>query len=257
MYTKVMELNYWTLERVHSAPATTRRRREWTVTRRPRRRDGGAAAEAVGRWPPACRACPTCRRSPAPKASRATSTIPASIPAARSSAARSAWCIGSNNSAHDICADLWEHGADVTMIQRSSTHIARSDTLMELALGGLYSEAGRAVRRDAPTTADLIFASIPYKIMHTFQIPVYQEMARRDAEFYARLDEGRLHARLRRRRLGAVHEVPAPRLGLLHRCRRHSNWSPTAHQAQERRRRRAFHRALGGLAATAPSCRPT
>ena len=27
--------------------------------------------------------------------------------------------IGSNNSAHDICADLWEHGADVTMLQRS------------------------------------------------------------------------------------------------------------------------------------------
>jgi cation diffusion facilitator CzcD-associated flavoprotein CzcO len=48
--------------------------------------------------------------------------------------------IGSNNSAHDICADLWEHGADVTLIQRSSTHVARSDTLMELALGALYSE---------------------------------------------------------------------------------------------------------------------
>ena len=30
--------------------------------------------------------------------------------------------IGSNNSAHDICAALWEHGADVTMVQRSSTH---------------------------------------------------------------------------------------------------------------------------------------
>ena len=42
--------------------------------------------------------------------------------------------LGSNNSAHDICADLWEHGADVTMIQRSSTHIAPSNSLMELAL---------------------------------------------------------------------------------------------------------------------------
>ena len=48
--------------------------------------------------------------------------------------------IGSNNSAHDICADLWENGADVTMIQRTSTHIARSESLMELGLGGLYSE---------------------------------------------------------------------------------------------------------------------
>ncbi|MFN2411371.1 MAG: NAD(P)-binding domain-containing protein, partial [Halomonas sp.] len=29
--------------------------------------------------------------------------------------------VGSNNSAHDICAALWEHDADVTMLQRSST----------------------------------------------------------------------------------------------------------------------------------------
>ena len=94
--------------------------------------------------------------------------------------------IGSNNSAHDICADLWEHGADVTMVQRSSTHIARSDTLMDLALGGLYSE--QAVKNGITTDkADLIFASVPYKIMHTFHIPVYQEMAKRDADLYARL----------------------------------------------------------------------
>ncbi|WP_407811351.1 NAD(P)-binding domain-containing protein, partial [Staphylococcus aureus] len=38
--------------------------------------------------------------------------------------------IGSNNSAHDICAALWEAGADVTMLQRSSTHIVKSDSLM-------------------------------------------------------------------------------------------------------------------------------
>ena len=61
--------------------------------------------------------------------------------------------VGSGNSAHDICADLWEHGADVTMIQRSSTHVAKSDTLMELALSGLYSES--AVKSGIATdTAD-------------------------------------------------------------------------------------------------------
>ncbi len=96
--------------------------------------------------------------------------------------------IGSNNSAHDICADLWEHGADVTMVQRSTTHIARSDTLMDLALGGLYSES--AVKSGITTDkADLIFASVPYKILHSFQIPVYQQMAERDAEFYKRLEK--------------------------------------------------------------------
>src|SRR5204862_208750 len=96
--------------------------------------------------------------------------------------------VGSNNSAHDICADLWEHGADVTMLQRTSTHIAKSETLMELALGGLYSEA--ALNAGMTTDkADLIFASIPYKIMPTFQIPVYEEMAKRDADLYERLEQ--------------------------------------------------------------------
>lgn len=96
--------------------------------------------------------------------------------------------VGSNNSAHDICADLWEHGADVTMIQRSSTHIARSETLMELALGDLYSERALANGIDHHT-ADLIFASLPYRIMHTFQIPVYEKMAEVDADFYKRLED--------------------------------------------------------------------
>ena len=96
--------------------------------------------------------------------------------------------IGSNNSAHDICAALWEHGADVTMVQRSSTHIAPSDSLMELALGGLYSES--AVKAGVTTNmADLIFASIPYKIMAPMQVPVYDEMKKRDADLFARLEK--------------------------------------------------------------------
>jgi putative flavoprotein involved in K+ transport len=96
--------------------------------------------------------------------------------------------LGSNNSAFDICGALWEHGADVTMVQRSSTHIAPSDTLMELALGGLYSEA--AVKAGVTTDkADLIFASVPYRIMAPMQVPVYEEMKRRDADLYARLEK--------------------------------------------------------------------
>jgi putative flavoprotein involved in K+ transport len=95
--------------------------------------------------------------------------------------------IGSNNSAFDICADLYEHGADVTMVQRSSTHIATSDSLMELALAGLYSE--QAVKSGIDHhKADLIFASVPYRIMHGLHIPVYEEMKKRDADLYARLE---------------------------------------------------------------------
>ena len=96
--------------------------------------------------------------------------------------------IGSNNSAHDICAALVEQGGDVTMVQRSTTHIAKSDTLMELALGGLYSEDAVANGIDHHK-ADLIFASVPYKIMHGFHIPVYEEMAKRDKELYDGLEK--------------------------------------------------------------------
>ncbi|KAB1656869.1 NAD(P)/FAD-dependent oxidoreductase [Pseudoclavibacter chungangensis] len=102
-------------------------------------------------------------------------------------AGKRAVVIGSNNSAHDICAALWEHGVDVTMVQRSSTHVVKSDSLMEIGLGDLYSE--RALQNGVTTEkADLIFASLPYRIMHTFQIPLYERMAERDADFYARLE---------------------------------------------------------------------
>lgn len=96
--------------------------------------------------------------------------------------------IGANNSAHDICAALWEAGVDVTMVQRSSTHIVKSDSLMEFALGDLYSE--RAVASGMTTSkADMTFASIPYKILHTFQKPVFDAIRERDAEFYDRLEK--------------------------------------------------------------------
>ena len=96
--------------------------------------------------------------------------------------------IGSNNSSHDICAALWEAGADVTMVQRSSTHIVRSDTLMDVGMGALYSE--QAVANGMTTRkADLIFASVPYKLLHEFQIPLYKRMKERDAKFYADLEK--------------------------------------------------------------------
>ncbi len=101
---------------------------------------------------------------------------------------KKALIIGSNNSAHDIAADLWEHGADVTMLQRSSTHIVRSDSLMEFALGDLYSE--RALAAGTTTEkADMLFASLPYRVLPDVQIPIYERIAEHDAGFYDQLRE--------------------------------------------------------------------
>jgi len=102
-------------------------------------------------------------------------------------AGKKAVVVGANNSAHDICAALWEAGADVTMVQRSSTHIVKSDSLMDLGLGDLYSE--RAVASGVTTDkADMIFASLPYRIMHEFQIPIYDAIKKRDKDYYDKLE---------------------------------------------------------------------
>ncbi|MFC3127439.1 NAD(P)/FAD-dependent oxidoreductase [Pseudoroseomonas globiformis] len=96
--------------------------------------------------------------------------------------------IGSNNSAHDICAELWECGARVTMLQRSSTLVVRSDSQIRNFPGKLYSEAAQ---RAGITTeqADFIAASRPYATLPALHKPVYDRIRAEDAGFYARLEK--------------------------------------------------------------------
>ena len=92
--------------------------------------------------------------------------------------------VGSNNSAHDIAADLWEHGADVTLLQRSPTLVMRAETLAKNR--ALYSEAALA---SGITTeiADLTTASMPYGALPQVMRPVVDQIRREDADFYDRL----------------------------------------------------------------------
>ena len=186
MYTKVMELNYWTKTLCKNA-SFDEEKGEWEVHVN---RDGEDVVLRPKHLILATGMSGMPNIPEFPGADSFQGDIQHSSAHGDSAAYEDKKCIvvGSNNSAHDICAALYEQGADVTMIQRSSTHIARSDTLMELALGDLYSE--RAVAAGVTTNmADLIFASLPYKILHTFQIPVYEEMARQDADFYQALED--------------------------------------------------------------------
>ena len=186
MYAKVMELNYWTKSEAKTA-RYDEARQEWTVVVD---RDGqevvlhpkqlvfatGMSGKANV---PEFEGAETFEgdqhhssRHPGPDAYRGKKAV----------------VIGSNNSAHDIAAALYENGADVTMVQRSTTHIVRSDSLMEIGLGDLYSE--RAVRSGMTTAkADLIFASLPYAVLHTFQKPVYDKIREVDADFYKGLEK--------------------------------------------------------------------
>ncbi len=184
-YTKIMELNYWTSSSVRTASYDEASQR-WSVEVD---RDG----ESVTLHPTqlvfatGMSAVPNVPEVPGQDVFRGEQQHSSQHPGPHAYKGKKVVVIGSNNSAHDICAALWEHEADVTMVQRSSTHIARSDSLMELALGGLYSEEALAA---GVTTdkADLIFASLPYRILPEVQKPVYEEMAKRDAEFYDGLE---------------------------------------------------------------------
>ena len=101
-------------------------------------------------------------------------------------AGKSCVVVGSNNSAHDIAADLWEHGADVTLLQRSPTLVVRADTLARNR--PLYSE--EAVASGITTEiADLTTASMPYGALPKVMQPVVDQIRRDDADFYARLEK--------------------------------------------------------------------
>lgn len=97
--------------------------------------------------------------------------------------------LGANNSAHDIAADLVEHGArEVTMVQRSPTVVVTSDALMEHAWGRLYSE--QAVESGITTEiADLTVASVPFKLLPSLQKPIYDAIRKRDAPLYEGLTQ--------------------------------------------------------------------
>ena len=191
MYTKIMELNYWQSTTCKSAKYDEKKK-QWVVkvvregkevTLKPQQLVLATGQSGVPNVPKLAGAAKF----------KGDQHHSSAHPGPDKYKGKKAVVIGSNNSAHDICAALWEQGADVTMVQRTSTHIVKSATLMDIGLGDLYSE--KALQNGVDHhKADLIFASIPYKVLPGFQIPTYAKMKERDADFYARLEKaGFLH----------------------------------------------------------------
>lgn len=101
-------------------------------------------------------------------------------------AGKHAVVIGANNSAHDIAADLWEHEAEVTMIQRSPTTVIKASSLRVLQDKGYYSET--AIEAGITTEdADLLVSSMPYRAREPLDRANCLSIQRQDAEFYDRL----------------------------------------------------------------------
>ena len=184
MYTKIMELNYWGSTEATSAQ-WNEKTGEWVVvvlragkpvTLRPKQLVLATGMSGIANVPQFAGA----------DQFKGEQVHSSQFKGVGDYKGKSCVIIGSNNSAHDICAALWEQGAHVTMVQRTSTLIAKSESLMDLGLGSLYSE--QAVKNGISVDkADLIFASLPYRILPDIQRPVYEEMERRDADLYDRL----------------------------------------------------------------------
>jgi putative flavoprotein involved in K+ transport len=94
--------------------------------------------------------------------------------------------VGSNNSAHDICVDLWSNDAKVTMIQRSPTTVIKASALRRISEEGPYSEKGIAAGIDTDR-ADLITASTPFRLKEAMDRHNCDRIRREDAAFYERL----------------------------------------------------------------------
>ena len=184
MYVKVMELSYWGSTRCVSARFDEREGR-WSVDLV---RDGRQLTVKPAQLVFATGAYGPPRRLEWADAERFRGEILHSsdyTDGARFKG-KKAVVIGAASSGHDVSLDLWEAGADVTMVQRSPTTVVRSDTLMELAFD-IYSEAAVAKGIDADK-ADMIAAATPFALLPPGQKALYDKIRARDAEFYHKLE---------------------------------------------------------------------
>ncbi len=181
-YVKIMELDYWSSTACRNA-SWDAGRQEWTVTVE---REGKPVTLrpkhivlATG-----MSGFPEIPRLPGAEKFRGRQHHSSAHPGGEGWAGKRCVVVGSNNSAHDIAGDLWEHGADVTMLQRSPTLVMRAETLARNR--PLYSEEALA---SGITTdiADLTVASMPYGALPAASQPAVERIKREDADFYDRL----------------------------------------------------------------------
>ncbi len=185
MYVKVMELNFWTSTTCVNAsfdPSV----KTWTVetdrhgervTLQPKQLVFATGAYGPPRW----------IKLPGAERFQGALIHSSEFQSGKSFAGKRCVVVGAASSGHDVAVELWEAGADVTMIQRSPTTVVKSETLMELAFGDLYSEEALA-RGITTEKADMLLASVPYGLLPEGQKRLTDEARKRDADFYERLE---------------------------------------------------------------------
>ena len=102
---------------------------------------------------------------------------------ASSWAGRKAVVVGACNSGHDIAQDLYEAGVDVTLVQRSSTHIISQEHGIPAIFGSNFAEGGPPQKY-----ADLLAAGTPWPLVLEFAKQGVKDTAEKDADLLAALD---------------------------------------------------------------------
>jgi putative flavoprotein involved in K+ transport len=98
-------------------------------------------------------------------------------------AGKKAVVVGACNSGHDIAQDLYEAGADVTLVQRSSTHIISQRHGIPAIFGSNFVEGGPPTKY-----ADLIASGTPWPLVLEFAKDGVKATAEKDAELLASLE---------------------------------------------------------------------
>jgi putative flavoprotein involved in K+ transport len=96
---------------------------------------------------------------------------------------KNAVVVGACNSAHDIAQDLYESGANVTMVQRSSTYVMSQEHGIPATFGANFVEGG------PPTEyADLLASATPWPLVLEYAIEGTRQIGEKDADLLASLD---------------------------------------------------------------------
>ncbi|TGJ78701.1 hypothetical protein E0Z10_g10070 [Xylaria hypoxylon] len=163
-YAEMLELNVWTRTELHSS-SWDDEKKQWTVVLRRKNSDGSTETrtlhpkhiiQATGNWGktrfPEFKGIEHFKGDVLCHSSEFRG-------ARKNTKGRKAVVVGSSNSALDIAQDYYENGYDVTIIQRSSTIIMSSKSVLGLLLGTRYYEGGPPVEH-----ADLLSWSIPQEV---------------------------------------------------------------------------------------------
>lgn len=92
--------------------------------------------------------------------------------------------VGCCNSGHDIAQDFLENGYEITIVQRSTTHVVSSYAITDIGFKGLYSEDGPPV-----DDADILLNGLPTRVLKAGQVAIAEKQAECDKEIIAGLEK--------------------------------------------------------------------